>query len=127
MVIISAALVYETSSPPIWIGMIRSIANCSSGRSSIATSVLVVVPRILAQRLGGAVLDRPPVPHRRADAGDRAIHVQHTRGNPEEKQHNDPPWPRAEPMINGPPQRRRDTDRDHQFDADTEAETDTLL
>src|SRR5271165_3782238 len=120
------------SSPPIWIGMIRSIVNCSSGRSSIATSVLVLVPRVLARLLAGSVLGLtitigPPIAHRCADAGDCAIDVQHAGGNSEEKQHDNPPWPRAEPVIDRPSESGRDTDRDHQFDADAQPEPEALL
>src|SRR5690242_4022966 len=107
MVIISAAFVYERSSPPIWIGMMRSMVNCSSGRSSIATSVLVVVPGVLP-----AVYAGPPIAHRRADAGDCPIDVQHAGGNPEEEQHDNPPRPRTEPVIDGPAQPGRDANRD---------------
>src|SRR5436189_4641802 len=93
----------------------------------MATSILVVVPRILARPLAGGVRTRPPITHGRADAGDGAIDVQHTGGDPEEEQHNDSPWPRAEPAIDCPSQRRRDTDRDHQFDADAQPEPEALL
>src|SRR5260370_32196273 len=93
----------------------------------MATSVLVVVPRILAGRCAGAIRAWPPISDRRGDAGDCAIDVQHTGGNPEEEQHDDAPWPSAEPAIDCPSQRRRDTDRDHQFDADAQPEADPLL
>src|SRR5271166_290162 len=107
--------------------MMRSIVNCSRGRSSMATSVLVVVPRILARLLAGSLLARPPIAHRRADAGDCAIDVQHSGGDSEEEQHDDAPWPRAEPVIDRPSERGRETDRNHQLNSDAEAKTDTLL
>src|SRR5260370_9119945 len=93
----------------------------------MATSVLVVVPRILAGPWAGPIRAWPPISHRRADAGDCAIDVQHAGGNPEEEQHDDAPWPSAEPAIDCPSQRRRDTDRDHQFDADAQPEPEALL
>src|ERR1700747_2094872 len=93
----------------------------------MATSVLVVVPRILAGSCAGAIRAWAPISDRRADAGDCAIDVQHTGGNPEEEQHDDAPWPSAEPAIDCPSQLRRDTDRDHQFDADAQPEPQALL
>src|SRR5260370_18364933 len=86
-----------------------------------------VVPGIVAGPCAGAIRAWPPISHRRADAGDCAIDVQHSGGNPEEEQHDDAPWPSAEPAIDCPSQRRRDTDRDHQFDADAQPEPEALL
>src|ERR1700730_17894440 len=93
----------------------------------MATSVLVVVPRILARSRAGAVRAGPAIADRRAAAGRGTIDIQHTGGNPEEEQHDDPPWPRAEPAIDCPSEPGRDTDRDHQFDADAQPHTEALL
>src|SRR6516162_7719654 len=107
--------------------MMRSIVNCSSGRSSIATSVLVVVPRVRAGSRGGVGPVGPPETNRRADAGYCPVDVQHAGRDAQKKQHDDPPGSRAEPAIDRPPQPRRDANRDHQFDANSEAEANTLL
>src|ERR1700760_4583969 len=100
----------------------RSIANCSSGRSSIAKSVLVFVVGVRAR---GAW--RIPIADRRVDPRHRAIDVQHAGSDPEKKQNDDPPWAGPEPVIDRPPQRRGDADRDHQLQSNAEAKTDTLL
>src|SRR5260370_42195864 len=106
----------------MWIGTRRSMPNCSRGWSSIATSVLVVVPPV-----PGRVRILPPVARRRADAGNRAIDAQHPGGDAKKEQHDHPPWPWAAPAINRPPQPGRNHHRDDDLDADAEAETQTLL
>src|SRR5215469_17510381 len=106
----------------MWSGTMRSIANCSSGRSSIATSVLVFVLEVPSW---GAW--RVPIADGRVDPGHRAIDVQHAAGYSEEEQDDDAPRPRAEPMVDRPTQRRRDADCDHQLQSDAEAKADTLL
>src|SRR5438445_11832994 len=103
------------------------MVNCWRGGSSIATSVLCVVPSVLRPLRTRAVLAGPPIPCRRADTGDCAVDVQHTGGNPEKEQHDHPPRPGTEPMIDRPAQSGRDTHRDHEFDADAEAEAEPLL
>src|SRR5215467_2255194 len=106
----------------MWSGTMRSIANCSSGRSSIATSVLVFVLEVPSR---GAW--RVPIADRRVDPGHRAIDVQHAGGYSEEEQDDDAPRPRAEPMVDRPTQRRRDINRGHQLQTDAEAKADILL
>src|SRR5271166_3036853 len=110
----------------MWIGTRRSMPNCSSGWSSNATSVLVVVPPVLGHPGVGGVRVRPSIARRRGDAGDRTVNVQHPGGNAEEEQHDHPPWPGAEPTIDCPPQPGRDRHRDDQLDADAKAEAQTL-
>src|SRR5690349_2749060 len=115
------------SYPPIWIGTMRSIVNCSSGRISMATSVLVFVPFFGRPVAGGEHLLRPAVARGGVDPGDGAVNVQHAGSHPEKEQYDHPPWARADPVIDRPAHRSRNADRDHQLDADTEAEADTLL
>jgi hypothetical protein len=110
--------------PPMWIGISRSILNCSRGWISIANSAVLVVPPVFRT---GAGLISPAVTHWRADAGDRAINVQHAGGDTQKEQHDHPPRPRAEPPIDRPAQAGRDDDRDDELDADAKAEPEPLL
>src|ERR1700749_3877615 len=107
--------------------MIRSIANCSRGWSSIATLFLVVVPRVLARPLGLLFLARPPTTRGGVDAGDCAINVQHAGGNSKEEQHDDAPRPGTQPAVDRPSQSRREANRNDELDANSEAKADTLL
>src|SRR5438552_4637543 len=111
----------------MWIGIRGSTVNCSRGRSSIATSILVVVPPVLRLPCPGARLGRPAIARSCADAGYGAIDVQHAGGDPEKKQHDHSPRPRAEPAVKRPAHSRCHDHHDHQFDADAEAEPETLL
>src|SRR5690349_10301406 len=111
----------------MWIGMSGSILNCSSGWISIATSVLVVVPRVFRLRYFRGDPLAPPIARSRADTGHGAVDVQHPGGNPKKEQDDHPPRPGPEPTIDRPTHRGRDNHRNHEFDADAEAETKTLL
>src|SRR5215469_4693820 len=102
--------------------MMRAIVNCSRGWSSIANSALVVVPLLFRRASADFVLAWPPIADRDIDAGNRAIDVQHAGGDPEEEQHDHSPGLGAEPAVDCPSQCGRNSDRDHQFDADADAE-----
>src|SRR3954469_2208995 len=101
-------------------GRMRSILNCSSGFSSIATSLLVV-PIVLRRRLRG----RLAVADRHAEPRHRAVDIDHAGSDPKKKQHDRPPGPRPRPLVDYPAEPGRDHDRHHEFDTDTKAEPHT--
>src|SRR5271168_3416185 len=108
----------------MWSGISRSILNCSRGWISIAKSAVLVVPPAFRAGVG---LISPVVARGPADAGDRAVNVQHTGSDTQKEQHDHPPRPRAEPAIDRPTQAGPDRDRDNQLDADAEAKAEPLL
>src|SRR6266700_1791492 len=126
-VISIAEFVNDRSIPPIWIGISRSISNCSRGLSSIAKSVLVLVPffgRPGRARLGFAALRQTD---RAADPGDRAVDIQHAGGDPDKKQHQNPPGLRPEHLVDRPAEPGSHHHGDDQLDADAQAEGKPLL
>src|SRR5487761_896679 len=110
IVISSAELVNETSILPICSGTIGLITNCSSGCSSSATSVLVlVVPR----RAGVAAAHADLHPHPRADA-EKKHHHQRRRLGPK-------------PGVDRPPDGDRHHHRNDQLDTNAQPECQRVL
>src|SRR5487761_1851765 len=120
IVISSAELVNETSILPICSGTIGLITNCSSGCSSSATSVLVlVVPR----RAGVAAAhpDLPPHPD------DRSVHVPHARADAEKKHHHHRRRLGPKPGVDRPPDGDRHHHRNDQLDTNAQPECQRVL
>src|SRR5512135_2826636 len=104
----------------------RSIVNWCRGLDSGATSILV--PTVLfVPAAWGVGLAAALVPHAHPEAFDHAIDVTHARADPEEEESQQSPGPGTEPAIRRPSEGETHEDRDHQLEADAEAEAHRLL